>query len=822
MFILDLNGNWKMKNVNNEKWIEASVPGSVYLDMLNAQIIDDPYFGENEKTVRDISYNDFEYERDFEVSEQLFAEQKVFLVCEGIDTCADIYINNSFISSVNNMHCTYRFDIKKYIRQGANKIKVYFHSPTKYVEQKNGELRLRKAHGAMDGAAHIRKASYMFGWDWGPQLPDMGIWKSILIKGYSNEALEDVYITQKHRNGTVDINIHVKKEKWVDQESSLRVDIKNPEGAKISKEITSHNIEEYIHMKIENPMLWWPNGYGDQPLYTIDIVLKKDETILDFRKYRIGLRTITVNQEKDQWGKSFAFNVNGIPIFAMGADYIPEDNLLGRCSYKRSEKLIKSCEKANFNCIRIWGGGIYPNDYFLDLCDEYGIIIWQDLMFACMVYNMENDFIELISKEISDNAKRIRHHACLGLWCGNNEIEWMLHEGRFSTVMNPKLKDDYIKQFEVLLPELVKRLDPNTFFWGSSPSSGYDSENPNDEKFGDMHYWEVWHDTKPFSVYRDTFPRFMSEFGLQSFPGMKTIESFTFPEDRNIFSSVMENHQKNEGCNVKIFQYISENYKYPKDLASLVYLSQIIQAEGIKYGVEHWRRIRGRCMGTIYWQLNDCWPAASWSSLDYYGRWKALHYYAKRFYAPVIASICEKDEKLELHVTNEKLDEFEGVLEWKLCKKDGDILAKGSKGIYVPAMSSQMCERLDFIQSLNNLDLKRETYFAYKLKMYSNIVDCGTLLFVKPKHFKWKKPQFDISVEEIEDRFIITIKSNAFAKYVEVEFTKYDAILSDNYFDILPGETKKVEICKNDMESCITLSELRKQLKVTSLVDTYQ
>ena len=371
----------------------------------------------------------------------------------------------------------------------------------------------------------------------------------------------------------------------------------------------------------------------------------------------------------------------------MGANYIPEDNLLARTSFEKTEKLLKDSVEANFNMVRIWGGGHYPEDYFFDLCDRLGLIVWQDFMFACSAYQLTDEFLDTVKKEAVDNIKRLRHHASLGIWCGNNEVEegWVY----WGWPQDPKRKTDYIKLFEFILPDIVKEHDPETFYWSSSPSSGGGFDEPRDPNRGDMHYWEVWHGLKPFTEYRKYFFRFCSEFGFQSFPALKTVESFTLPEDRNIFSHVMESHQKNSGANGKILYYLSENFLYPKDFDSLLYASQLLQAEAIKYGVEHWRRNRGRCMGSLYWQLNDCWPVASWSSIDSFGRWKALHYFAKKFYSPILLSIEEEGKTASIHVTNETMQDVQGLIEWKLRTNTSEVLKEGLAEINVEKLSAR-------------------------------------------------------------------------------------------------------------------------------------
>lgn len=410
---------------------------------------------------------------------------------------------------------------------------------------------------------------------------------------------------------------------------------------------------------IEHPQLWWPNGLGKQPLYRVTVRLATGDT----RMWRIGLRTMTVSREKDEWGEEFCHVVNGMKVFAMGADYIPEDNILARVTPERTRRLLEDCKAANFNAIRVWGGGYYPDDAFYDICDELGLMVWQDLMYACAFYDLTPDFERSIRVETHQNVARLRHHASLALICGNNEME-MFMAGANSALINhrtwefvptyPHHITDYVKMFEYILPAIVKETAPQTYWWPASPSSGGNFDAPNDENRGDNHYWDVWHGEKPFTEYRKFFFRYASEFGFQSFPCLKSVKQFTLPDDRNIFSRVMERHQRNQAANGKILSYLSQTFRYPNSFDDLLYASQLMQAEAIRYGVEHWRRNRGRCMGAIIWQLNDIWPVASWASIDYYGRWKALHYAAKRFFAPVMISAEEEGELSQ----NPKINEY--------------------------------------------------------------------------------------------------------------------------------------------------------------------
>lgn len=817
MLKFDLNGQWNMKRTVEEEWLSVKVPGTVFNDLLNHGKIEDPFYRCNEEHAKEIASYDYEYVRSFVAPKQLINQDKVFLCCDGIDTLSKITINGHVIGETNNMHTRYEFDIKSYLVEGNNTIHVTIYSPTKYIEKKNKEQYLWGATDAMAGFPYIRKAHSSFGWDWGPQIPDSGIWRNIYINAFSTARLSDVYVTQKHGKGSVDLDIKVEIDDFKNSKLIVEAVVTSPANEKFITERAVKASTEHLNIEILRPELWWPNNFGEHPLYKLEVNLRKEEQKIDSNELTIGLRTLTVRKEKDEYGESFEFNINGKSIFSMGADYIPEDNLLSRCSPERTEKLIRDCVRANYNSIRVWGGGIYPEDYFFELCDKYGLIVWQDLMYACAVYDMTEEFTDNIKKETIDNVKRIRHHASLGLWCGNNEMEmgWVY----WDFPKTSKLRTDYIKQFEIILPELVKKYDPNTFYWPASPSSGGGFEEPNSENIGDVHYWDVWHGLKPFTEYRKFYFRFVSEFGFQSFPELKTVESFTLPEDRNIFSEVMENHQKNGAANGKILYYLSENLKYPKDFDSLLYASQILQAEAIKYGVEHWRRNRGRCMGAIYWQINDCWPVASWSSLDYFGRWKALHYYARRFFNPILLSACENGTQVELNISNETFDTFNGKIVWKLRDNKFGILAKGLLDVEVPALSALNLIKLELDEFVDTKHKRKETYLEYSLLRDEEVISSDTVLFVPTKHFNFLDPEITAEVKETEECFEITLISKAYASGVELGLLSTDCTLSDNYFHLSAGKPRTIIIDKKDMSSILSLEEIKGSLKIRSIFD---
>jgi beta-mannosidase len=788
-------------NSGTGEYLSAKVPGSVYADLLANGKMDDPFWRDNEDAAFVLMENDYEYVSTFTVSDAMLRHDRLLLRCNGLDTLADVYLNDKHVGKAVNMHRIWEFDVKRLLRKDANSLKIVFHSPNKFVREAYKKAPTDGSSDCLDGFPQLRKAHCMFGWDWGPRLPDAGIWRDIELVGIEAARIGSVYITQKHRGGTekarVDLDFDVEIETDLENEVSdykYEVVITAPDGT-----VTRYS-DSPEGIVIEKPELWWPHGYGKQPLYAVKVVLSADGKEIDAWERRIGLRTLTVHRGKDKWGEPFAFAVNGVQIFAMGADYIPEDNLLARVTPQRTRTLLEQCAAANFNMIRVWGGGYYPDDFFFDACDELGLVVWQDFMFACAVYNLSDDFEANVTAEFIDNIKRIRHHASLGLWCGNNEIEGFIAGGRWGSFGQ---KADYIKLFEYIIPKILKEYDPATFYWPSSPSSGGSFDEPQDPNRGDVHYWDVWHGNKPFSDYRNYFFRFVSEFGFQSFPCLKTVETFTLPEDRNIFSYIMERHQRNNAANGKIMTYLYQTYLYPNDFDSLLYASQLLQAEAIRYGVEHFRRNRGRCMGAIYWQLNDCWPVASWASIDYFGRWKALHYFAKRFFSPLLIS-CEEtgilasdanvnaqpqkkaaiEKSFRLSVANETLDERKVTAVWEIRDKTARVLRKASDTVIVPALSSVWLGKID----VPDIALYDE-YVSYHLYEGESLISEGTVIFSLPKHFHFIDPNLSYRVEDSA----IVVNATSYARSVEIQNVDQDMVLSDNYFDMNGGE-KRVKI----------------------------
>lgn len=792
-----LNKNYRMKNVKDREFIEAIVPGSVYTDLLRAGKMKDPFYKDQEEEALKLMEEDYEYVCEFEWEKEQFEDcDKILLHFDGIDTVSEVYLNGNKVGEACNMHREWEFDVTGQIRERENELRVILHSPLRFIREANLKYGTKGSEDAMEGFMHLRKAHCMFGWDWGAHLPDAGIFRPVSLLGMKKLRIDNVRIHQVHKEKLVALQLLVETEPAVQNGSSstaeyhYEVRVTAPNGTVIQ---TAGSPKEIV---IDEPQLWWPNGIGEQPLYEIEVKAYADGEEVDSWKRRIGLRTCTIHKEKDEWGESFAHEVNGVQIFAMGADYIPEDHLLGRTSREKTYDLLLQCKRANFNVIRVWGGGYYPEDWFFDACDEMGLLVWQDFMFACSVYELTPEFEANIREEFIDNIKRIRHHASLGLWCGNNEMEMFVDQRAW--VSKQSEIRDYLFMYERIIPEVLREHDPDTFYWPASPSSGGSFDEPNDPDRGDVHYWEVWHGNKPFSEYRRYYFRYISEFGFQALPAKKTLEQITDdPEDMNLFSYIMEKHQRNSDGNGKIVKYMQQMYRYPGDFDKLIYASQLLQADGIRYGVEHFRRNRGRCMGAVYWQLNDCWPVISWSSIDYFGRWKALHYYAARFFAPVMIS-CEEqnwmtsgidmnhqhtdfEKSIRLNVTNETRERKTVTVRWALRNADASIVRQEEEAVTVEALSSVWLEKV-LLPEANVFD----QYVSFEAAEGKEILSQSTVIFSFPKYFRYLNPMLRCSVEGEE----LVIKAAAYAKSVEILNENEDLILSDNYFDMNAGERR--------------------------------
>lgn len=794
MNVISLNGKWRM--TGGEFDCVGTVPGSLYSFLLENKLMDDPFYRENEFSALELTYRDYTFEHNFDLKKK---NCRYIIRFEGLDTFCDVYINGEHVAYTDDMHITYEFDVTDNLVNGKNTVKVISHPIHDYIKKKNAELPLYRAQFALEGFSYVRKAHCMCGWDWGPYLPDMGIWRPVYLLEKDTARITEFHITQRHEGGRVFVTPTVK----TDLPAEVSVSVTAPSGKVF-------DVPANAESEIDNPELWWPSGLGEQPLYTFKAKIFGDEC-----EKKIGLRTLKLIREKDKYGESFTHECNGLKFFAMGADYVPEDNIFSRITRERTYLLLKRCKDANFNAIRVWGGGYYPDDFFFDICDELGLVVFMDMMFACSLYLPDERMTENIKIEVRQNLMRIRHHACLAVISGNNEVEACVDESpeQVKRVCIPAA----IELFENVIFEIEREVCPYIAYIPTSPVTCGHFIDPQNENYGDQHYWQVWHGNKPFKEYRNHYFRYLSEFGFQSFPCEKTVNQFTLPEDRNIFSRVMEKHQRNFGANSKIINYLSQTYLYPTSFGSLLYASQLLQAESIKYGVEHFRRNRGRCMGALYWQLNDIWPVASWSSIDYYGRLKALHYYAKRFYSPIILSCKEIGEtdtrpyvilqpdvydyetKAQLCLTNDTWNKVSGTVRGELRKTDGTVISASEREVSVEPFSVLWLDEEDFSKT----DV-RNNYFYYEFISEGKVISSGSVIFTYPKHFDFVDPE--LSCEICGDEVVIQAKS--YAKSVELYSPDSDPIFEDNYFDMNPG-TKRIKI----------LEGAPKEIKLRSVYD---
>ncbi|MBQ9252534.1 MAG: glycoside hydrolase family 2 protein [Clostridia bacterium] len=802
---MKLNEQWTM--IDGEKRHACDIPCSVYDTLIRAGEIPDPYVGENEWISTGVCDRDFTFEKRFEISEELLESDRLYLRMAGVDTLAEIYVNDTLVGKTNNMHRTWEFDLREAARAGENLLRVRIQSPNRYVTEKQAARPLWGVEGTLPGYQHLRKPHCMFGWDWGPILPDMGIWREVSVAGYTEGRILDVYYIQRHEAGKVTLGCRANLEIWGEGVSATLTVI-GPEGQTYSAEIKDGQAE----IEIRDPQLWWVRGLGAQPLYTCRVELKKDGKALDAHQRRIGLRTLTISQAEDEWGREFCFINNRVKVFAMGANYIPEDQIYPRATAERTRKLLSDCKDANYNFIRVWGGGNYPSDDFYDYCDENGLIIWQDCMFACAAYVLTPEFEETVRAEIRDNVIRLRNHPALGLWCGNNEIEsawegWGLPE-------DPEARRDYLRLFEGIIPEIMAKHDPETFYWPSSPSSGGGIQDASSNRAGDMHYWAVWHNFKPIEAFREFYYRFCSEYGFESLPDMKTIRYFAEEKDLDLTGNVIQAHQKCVQGNEKVMYYLAQMVNYPYDFERLIYCSQLVQADCIRSNVEHMRRARGRCMGSAYWQVNDSNPVISWSSIDYFGRWKGLHYAARRFYAPMLLS-CDDTDPLHpaLHVTNDTPRAEKLRVVCRLRNRSAAVIREWETEITAEALSSRKVMDIDLTGLVESRQEKRTRYLEYALIRAGETLSAGTTLLVRPKEFEFLPAKMDVQVSETAEEFVLNLSADCFAKSVRLGLKEADCVFSDNWFDIHGEQKVTVKAWKQDLQG-VTLAEFQAQLMI--------
>ncbi len=782
-----LNGDWLFRQKDSGEWQSAKVPGCNYLDLLRLGKIKDPFYGMNEKAAYPISLKDWEYQRDFEVDASVLESDSVLLCCDMLDTVCDVYINGEFLGFACNCHIRYEWEVKDRLKNGKNNIRIVFYSPVRYVEKKQKEEMAPPNNNGQNGIVHIRKPQCHFGWDWGPVLPPSGISGDIKLKIINGARIKDAVISQHHTDGTVSLDISCTAEKLSEEYCGYTVRIADPDG-KIISEFNGAAEKEFSHKaEIVNPQLWWThelNPVDEQPLYAVSIDLKNaDGEKIDSITKKIGLRTITLDRSKDEWGSNFRFILNGVPIFVKGANWIPPDSFINRYTAQRLEYDIKAVLFSNMNMLRIWGGGYYGSDELFDLCDRCGILIWQDFQFACQAYPFfDDEFTANVLDEVEYNVKRLRHHASLAIWNGNNEIEAM------SAAWLARKK--YIawtdKFFYNILPKHLEKFDDVTAYIPGSPCGVSHMKGHDRDNVGDTHLWAVWHGLQPMKYYRKRMTRFCSEFGFESLPDIKAIERFAKPSDYSLTSKVFLSHQKCLSGNMKMIYYIASRFRLPERFEDYIYLSQIAQQECIKDATEHWRRNKGRCNGAMYWQFNDCWPVCSWASMDYYGNYKALQYTSRHFNAPVMVSIQDEKDEIKIYALNDTLESGKYEAEYAVFDFDGKKYAEKKECITLGAGETSIA----FV--IKRSDIKTDEYvLAASLYKDGKMIDRKTYLPKEEKNLHLPKAKCALETEVKGNTAYIKVKSDKFARLVRVESDVNTLPFSDNYFDVFPDE----EIC---------------------------
>ncbi len=818
----ELTNGWQFRQAGQSQWRSATVPGCVHLDLFNHRLIDDPFFRDNELKVQWIEDQDWEYQLEFDIPTEFLAKQHLHLVFEGLDTYATVRLNGQIIIDADNMYRPWAAEVRSLIKPTRNLVQVYFRSPIQKLLpeiEKLGEPLPAANERKVATSPYARKAPYHYGWDWGPRLVTSGIWQPVTLQAWDYAKITDQRIAIVELNEARAL-LEFTTEVIADFERSATIKILD-EVHQITKrfpiELTPGTNRFVHHLQIDHPQLWWPNGYGGQPLYTFHTELEIDHTIVNQITRRIGLRQLELLREPDQWGESFALIVNNVPIYAKGADWIPADSFPMRVAPEKYRYLLTSAAGANMNMLRVWGGGIYEADLFYDLCDELGILVWQDFMFSCALYPGDERFLDSVRQEATYQVRRLRHHPCIALWCGNNEIEMGWHDWGWQEKYSADLWEDYLKLFHGVLPDVCHKEDPSRTYWPSSPASDLDAIfDPNDMRRGDTHYWGVWHKHEPFEQYQHHLPRFITEYGFQSFPAPETISQFTAPEDADIFSPVMILHQKHPEGNQVIHRYMDQYFVVPKDFEHFVWLSQILQAEGIKLGAEHFRRIRPRCMGSLYWQLNDCWPVASWSSIDYFGRYKALHYYAKRFYAPVLLAPKFEHGAYHFYIISDLPDPIAANLFIQLLNFDGTIRFSESTSVQIQPYSSAVYHSIPKADLDPKIDPSRSVIYCSLSDNESKTLSENALYFDWPKKLKLPQPSIQYEISGNGNKFSITLASTNLARSVILQASGVPGAFSDNFFDLYPNQPRHVTF---NPSRPVDEKEFQASLRIVTLFD---
>jgi beta-mannosidase len=807
----ELSANWEFKEVGKETWLPAIVPGTVHTDLMANGVIEDPHYALNETDVQWIEEKDWEYKTNFDVEPSVLNKQTIELHFKGLDTYADVFLNDSLILEVDNMFIEHRTAVKGILIEGANELRIYFHSPVKEglkrLQSINYLIPAINEQAPVEERTNIftRKAPFHYGWDWGPRLVTSGIWRPAILKAWDNAIIEDVYVETKSINDSLaKVSARVEVMAATAGKYNIALDI-NGEPSGVSKSADLKVGQNFVDMTVDvtNPRLWWSNGLGDAYLYKFGFQLTEKNSIRDRHELAVGIRTIRLVQDEDSIGRSFYFELNGVPVFMKGANVIPSETLTPMVSEENYRNLIQNTVDGNMNMLRVWGGAIYEEDFFYQLCDENGILVWQDFMFACALQPGDEAHLENIRKEANYNVKRLRNHASIALWCGNNENLSGWHNWGWKEMYPPEIRDfmwqTYVRIFDKILPDAVQEFDPKTAYWSSSPMA-YNNELA-DRKSGDEHDWTIWFGRKPFSAFGENVPRFVSEYGLQAFPGMHTIGSFSEEVDQSFDSKVMRHRQRSKMEYIKpgfdgndmIKTYMEMYYKVPEAFEDFVYVSQLLQAYAYKTAIEAHRRAMPHCMGSLYWQLNDSWPTISWASVDYYGRWKAAHYAVRDANKEIIISPVMNDGVFKLYTVSDRLTPVDARMQISLMNLKGAKLFSIDTATVIPANTSTVAFNED-IKSIISLVDAQDMVVHMALKEGDQVIAENLFYFSEPKDLKLPVANIELNLEKCADGYNIEIKSDVLAKNVFLNTPYGDVFFSDNYFDLLPGQKKLINI----------------------------
>jgi len=811
----ELNKNWKFRQIGNSEYLPAKVPGSVHLDLLNAGLIEDPFYRSNEDSIQWVADEDWEYLTEFDLDRPFLKNKKTFLVFEGLDTYTDVYLNDSLILQTDNMFRQWKVEVSYLLKQN-NQLKIHFYSPL----NKNEETAKKSTFPLPEQRAFTRKAPYQFGWDWGPRIVTSGIWKPVYLINEQETQIHTTYFsTDSIVNGTAFISAEIEIQSELNKEVEIKILNDNQPLFSEKKKIVGANSKFKINFQIPQAKLWWTNGLGEAHLYNFNTIIFADNKIIDKKNDQIGIRTVKLIEKDDALGKSFYFELNRIPVFMKGANYIPQDNFLTRVDSSKYRSIIESARLANMNMLRIWGGGVYGNDLFYQLCDENGILIWQDFMFAGTMYPGDDHFIENCKLEAIDQIIRLRNHPSLALWCGNNEVDeawnnwgWQ-QQFKWTEERQNQIWDAYKLLFHQTLPAQIKSLDPNRQYWSSSPKIGWGHKESLQE--GDSHYWGVWWGKEPFNIYNEKVGRFMSEYGFQSFPANATFDSISLPEDKHFYSAVLKTHEKhNQGFEI-IDEYMKDEYKVPDNFEDYAYVSQLLQAKGVGIGLEAHRRAKPYCMGTLYWQLNDCWQVISWSSIDYYGNWKALHYQAEKAFKDLMISFEQKDDSVFVWIVSDRLQNLETELSLQLFNFDGNVLWNDQVKINIPSNSSQKYYHFSKKILPASFDPTQMLMLANFINPEGEVID-RFYYFNATKELNLPNPEIKFICSKITDGYEIKIETDKLAKNLYLEFKGIEGRFTDNYFDLLPGKPKTLKFLTKE-----TIDNPTNFLKLKTLVNCY-